>query len=78
MIGKRSVDEDDKPKTHRNPVLMLFAGVVLLGGVTLIVVGAVYFQAIGWLYATGAIAMGILLTIAALLTIITGENAILY
>ncbi len=70
--------KNDRQKIHRNPVLMLFAGVVLLGGVTLVVVGAVYFQAIGWLYATGAIAMGILLTIAALLTIITGENAILY
>ena len=69
---------DDKPKIHRNPVLMLLAGVVLLGGVTLIVVGAVYFQAIGWLYATGAIALGIFLTFIALLTIITGENAILY
>ena len=70
--------KNDRQKINRNPVLMLFAGVVLLGGVTLVVVGAVYFQAIGWLYATGAIAMGILLTIAALLTIITGENAILY
>ena len=70
--------KNDRQKIHRNPVSMLFAGVVLLGGVTLVVVGAVYFQAIGWLYATGAIALGIFLTFIALLTIITGENAILY
>lgn len=70
--------KNDRQKTHRNPVLMLLAGAVLLGGVALIAVGAAYFQAIGWLYATGAIALGVFLTFIALLTIITGENAILY
>ena len=71
MIGKRSVD--DKPKIHRNPVLMLLAGIIFLIGLALTVFGGMYFHELGWIFAMGAILTGFSAMAAASMTMITGD-----
>lgn len=65
--------KQDRQKIHRNPVLMLVAGIIFLIGLALTVLGGMYFDELGWVLATGAILTGLSAMTAASMTIITGE-----
>ena len=65
--------KNDKPKTKRNPVLMILASVILAFSGVMVYLGAAYFQEFGWLFSSGSIIIGLVEIMGSIAVIVTGK-----